>query len=109
MRRHEDGSQQIGIRVAEKLAAAGKGDDGLVVKVRITKFRLRSASSAFWLGAMAGADTVACTVEVTRDGETRPPFSTDTSSVMGGVIMPGTTTCFNRLANELANRIVAGV
>jgi hypothetical protein len=105
----QDGAQQIGIKVAEKLAAAGKGDGGLVVKVRITGFRLRSVSSALWLGAMAGADTVACTVEVSRGGETQPPFSTDTSSVMGGLIMPGTTTRFNRLANELANRIVAGV
>ena len=103
------GSNEVGSEVAQALASAGKADEGTVVKIRITRFRLRSGSSAFWLGVMAGADTIACDVEVERNGRSSHRFDTDTSTILGGLLMPGTVTRFNRLVRELAKRVAAGV
>ncbi len=103
------GSNHIGSEVAQALMNAGKNDGSTRLKIRITRYRLRSSSSAFLLGAMAGADTIACEVEVERNGASTNRFNTDTSTILGGLIMPGSTRRFNRLARELASRIAAGV
>ena len=103
------GAARVGTAVLQELTNVGKGDAGTVVKVRITRFRLRSGSSAFWLGAMAGADFIGCTVEVLQGSNSTHSFETDTSTILGGLIMPGPVTRFDRLVAELARRIAAKV
>jgi hypothetical protein len=103
------GAERVGTAVLQELSNAGKGDAETTVRVQITRFRLRSGSSAFWLGAMAGADIIACSVEVLQAGTVTKQFETDTSTIMGGLIMPGPVTRFNRLVAELARRIAAKV
>jgi len=105
----QGGSQRVGKEVMAALAGSGRAADGTTLKVEITTFRLRSSSSAFWLGAMAGADTIACIATVQKPGEAPRTFNTDTSTAMGGFIRPGSTNRFNRLVKELARRIVAGI
>ena len=48
-------------------------------------------------------------LDVERDGVETHSFATDTSTILGGVIMPGSTRRFNRLVAELAKRIAQGV
>jgi hypothetical protein len=103
------GAARLGTAVLRELAEAGKGAPGTFVKVQVTDFRLRSSSAAFWVGAMAGADTLACSVEVVKEGGVPRTFRTDTSTVLGGVVMPGSPTRFDRLVAELAHRIAEGV
>jgi hypothetical protein len=79
------------------------------LKITVTDFRLRSGSSGFWLGAMAGADMLAASVQVIRTGKVEKTFSTDTSTLVAGVIRPGSVERFNRMVNTLAQRIVAGI
>ena len=103
------GAARVGTAVLQELSSTGKRDAGTTVQVKITRFRLRSGSNAFWLGAMAGADIIACSVEVFQGGNSTHSFKTDTSTIMGGLIMPGPVTRFNRLVAELARRIAAKV
>ena len=103
------GAARVGTAVLQELSSAGKGDGGTTVQIQITRFRLRSGSSAFWLGAMAGADIIGCSVEVLQGGNSTHSFKTDTSTILGGLIMPGPVTRFNRLVAELARRIAAKV
>ena len=103
------GAERIGTAVLQELASASKEDANTTVQIRITRFRLRSSSSAFWLGLMAGADVIGCSVDVSKGGKLSHSFETDTSTIIGGLIRPGSLTRFNRLVAELARRIVAKV
>lgn len=104
------GSEKITNKVLEKLRAGG-GTTQLpnALNIRVTGFRLRSGSSGFWLGAMAGADRIEVAVEVVRGSAVTKKFSTDTSTAVAGVIRPGAVERFDRMVNTLAERIVAGI
>ncbi len=82
-----------------------KGD--VVLHINVTRFRLRSGSAAFWLGAMAGADTLAVDVVVERNGRNLDTFATDTSTALGGMVVPAPSQRINRMSKELARRIAA--
>ena len=104
------GSQKIATKVMEKLKLSGVGKQHLPDGLNITvdHFRLRSGSSGFWLGPMAGADMLRVSVEVVRGGAVVKTFATDTSTVIGGVIRPGAVERFDRMVNTLAQRIIDG-
>ena len=58
---------------------------------------------------MAGADTIAVSVDVRREGRVTKTFSTNTSTAIGGLIRPGSVERFDRMVNTLAQRIVDGI
>ena len=105
--------------IAEKVRAAvgealgprrgqhGEGD--LVLHIEIDHFRLRSGGSAFWLGAMGGADSIKVTVEVLRGDSPIKSYATDTSTVLGGIAYASPTRRSNRLVKTISERIVAGL
>jgi len=104
------GTKKITNKVLQKLWS-GVGERQLpdALNIRVTGFRLRSGSTGFWLGFMAGADRIEVTVEVVHTGATAKSFSTNTSTAVAGIIRPGAVERFDRMVNTLAERIVAGI
>jgi hypothetical protein len=104
------GTKKITNKVLQKLWA-GVGERQLpdALNIRVTGFRLRSGSTGFWLGFMAGADRIEVTVEVVHGSAAAKSFSTDTSTAVAGIIRPGAVERFDRMVNTLAERIVAGI
>jgi len=105
------GSQKIVAKVLEKLGTARLGADRSpdAVDITVLHFRLRSGSSGFLLGAMAGADKISVSVDVKRGSRVSKTFSTDTSTAVAGLIRPGSVERFNRMVETLAQRIVDGI
>jgi hypothetical protein len=104
------GTRKIANKVLQKLwSGGGKSQLPDALNIRVTHFRLRSGSSGFWLGPMAGADRINVTVEVVSGSATHKTFSTNTSTAVGWVIRPGSVERFDRMVNTLADRIVAGI
>jgi hypothetical protein len=104
------GTKKIANKVLQKLwSGVGKRQLPDALNIRVTSFRLRSGSTGFWLGPMAGADRIAVTVEVVHGSTAAKSFSTNTSTVVGGLIRPGAVERFDRMVNTLAERIVAGI
>jgi hypothetical protein len=104
------GSKKITNKVLQKLwSGVGKKQLPNALNIRVTGFRLRSGSTGFWLGPMAGADRIAVTVEVAHGSAAARSFSTDTSTAVGWVIRPGAVERFDRMVNTLAERIVSGI
>lgn len=105
------GAQKIAAKVLEKLAAARLKSDRSpdALDITVNHFRLRSGSTGFWLGAMAGADKIAVSVNVKHKGKVTKTFSTDTSTAVAGIIRPGSVERFDRMVNTLAQRIVDGI
>jgi hypothetical protein len=104
------GSRKIANKVLQKLWSGG-GESQLpdALNIRVTHFRLRSGSTGFWLGAMAGADRINVTVDVVSGSAATKSFSTNTSTAIAGIIRPGAVERFDRMVNTLADRIVAGI
>jgi hypothetical protein len=104
------GTRKIANKVLQKLwSGGGKSQLPDALSIRVTHFRLRSGSSGFWLGAMAGADRINVTVDVVSGSATPKTFSTNTSTAVGWVIRPGSVERFDRMVDTLADRIVAGI
>ncbi len=104
------GTKKITNKVLQKLwSGVGKRQLPDVLNIRVTGFRLRSGSSGFWLGFMAGADRIEVTVEVVSGSAATRSFSTNTSTAVAGIIRPGAVERFDRMVNTLAERIVAGI
>ncbi|MEE9609311.1 MAG: hypothetical protein V3U03_16345 [Myxococcota bacterium] len=105
------GSQKIATKVLEKLMLLGVGNQHLpdALNITVDHFRLRSGSTGFWLGFMAGADTLRVAVVVIRGGDVAKAFGTDTSTAVAGIIRPGAVERFDRMVNTLAQRIVDGI
>ncbi len=104
-----EGPRLIREGVESKLAAVGNLDPAgaLDVTIELDKFRLRSSASAFWWGAAAGVDQIIVTVRVSKNGEEVKSFSTNTSTVLGGIAYAGGGRRMQRLTDSLAERIVA--
>ena len=102
---------KINLAVSELLRANQRLDASApaTLAIVITHFRLRSWASAFWLGAMAGADRLGVEVRLEKDGNTLKEYRTETSSVLGGIIFAGAGHRFNRLLKTIAKRIVDGL
>jgi len=102
---------EVSTAVSDLLRTKGRLDASApaTLEIVITDFRLRSWASAFWLGAMAGADRLGVEVRVQKDGETLKQYRTDTSSVLGGIAYAGTGHRFDRLVKTIAKRIVDGL
>ncbi len=104
------GTKKITNKVLQKLwSGVGKRQLPDALNIRVTSFRLRSGSTGFWLGPMAGADRIAVAVEVVHDATAVRSFTTNTSTAVGGFIRPGAVERFDRMVNTLAERIVAGI
>jgi hypothetical protein len=104
------GTKKITNKVLQKLwSGDGKSQLPDALNIRVTGFRLRSGSTGFWLGFMAGADRIEVTVEVIRGGTATKSFVTNTSTAVAGIIRPGAVERFDRMVNTLADRIVAGI
>jgi hypothetical protein len=104
------GTKKITNKVLQKLwSGVGKRQLPDTLNIRVTGFRLRSGSSGFWLGFMAGADRIEVTVEVVSGSAATKSFSTNTSTAVAGIIRPGAVERFDRMVNTLAERIVAGI
>jgi hypothetical protein len=104
------GTKKITNKVLQKLwSGVGKRQLPNALNIRVTGFRLRSGSTGFWLGPMAGADRIAVTVEVVYGSAATKSFSTNTSTAVAGIIRPGAVERFDRMVNTLAERIVAGI
>ena len=88
-------------------APAGSGD--LDVEISVVGMRLRSVGSAIWWGVMAGADTLTVDVTVRRGSQTVETFQTGVSTMLGGFAFGGREVRVDRMVNELARRIVAGI
>ena len=104
------GTKKITNKVLQKLwSGVGKRQFPDALNIRVTGFRLRSGSTGFWLGFIAGADRIEVTVEVVRGSAAAKRFSTNTSTAVAGIIRPGAVERFDRMVNTLAERIVAGI
>jgi hypothetical protein len=104
------GSKKLTNKVLQKLwSGVGKKQLPDALNIRVTGFRLRSGSTGFWLGFMAGADRIEVTVEVVHGSAATRSFSTNTSTAVAGIIRPGSVERFDRMVNTLAERIVAGI
>lgn len=97
--------------VESRLGGSGRLDPSgdLELVIHLDTFRLRSSASAFWLGAMAGADRVVADVRVTRNGSEIRNFKTDTSTMLGGMFYASATRRTARLMKTLSERIVTGL
>jgi ribosomal protein L30E len=95
--------------VLDQLKAQNKYQSGGQVDLRIllTGFRLRSGSSAFWLGAMAGKDFASVNVDVIDNGNKVHSYSTDSSTLLGGIIKPAPSQRVNSVCKEVSKRIVS--
>jgi hypothetical protein len=76
------------------------------VRIVVTRFRLRSTATGFWLGGFAGADILDVTVTLARGGATVRTFDTGIGSLLGGLTGATASRRFNRIAKHLAGRIV---
>jgi hypothetical protein len=104
------GTRKLANKVLQKLwSGDGKTQLPDALNIRVTGFRLRSGSTGFWLGFMAGADRIDVTVEIIRGGASTKSFATNTSTAVAGIIRPGAVERFDRMVNTLAERIVAGI
>jgi len=81
-------------------------EGNITLHISLNNFRLRSGSSAFWLGPMAGADKVSVHVSVKQNGIELQAFDTNTSTALGGMVLPAPSQRINRMAKELSKRIV---
>jgi hypothetical protein len=95
--------------VMDQLKAQNKYQSGgqVDLKIRLTDFRLRSGSSAFWLGAMAGKDFAGVNVDVFDNGNKIHSYSTDSSTLLGGFIKPAPSQRINSICKEVSKRIVS--
>jgi hypothetical protein len=97
---------EVGLALAQR---GGMDDDGeLQMRITIDRFRLRSNQASIWLGSMAGADSIGVAVSIRRGDEAVKTFTTNTSSIQGGLAMPGRTVRLTRLISELARRVADG-
>ncbi|MEJ2611252.1 MAG: hypothetical protein P8179_14510 [Candidatus Thiodiazotropha sp.] len=94
--------------VKDRLQALKKYEEGgqVNLKIHLTGFRLRSGSSAFWLGAMAGKDFASVDVDVIQNGKKVGSYSTDASTVLGGFVKPAPSQRVNSVCKEISKRIV---
>lgn len=97
------------LRQALQARSAWSPEGELRLAVTLDDFRLRSNSANVWLGSMAGADYLGVEVAVEQQGQVVKTFATDTSSIQGGLMMPGRGQRLDRLVAELAKRIADGV
>ena len=74
--------------------------------VEVTSFRLRSTSSGFWLGAMAGADNLGVTVTLRQEKKSLSSFSASAKGLLAGFIKPSAGGRFQGLIELVAERIV---
>jgi hypothetical protein len=93
--------------LGERGALADNG--ALDVRVAINDFRLRSGSSAFWLGSMAGSDVLGVQVDVLKGGRVVRKFDTNAYTALGGVIYASPTTRANRLSKTVSIRVADGL
>lgn len=76
------------------------------LNVLISDFRLRSGGSAFWLGAMAGADRFAVHVKVVPDSGSGLEFKEGSGTVQGGFKKPDPRQRINHMSKDLARKIM---
>jgi hypothetical protein len=91
----------------ERLRASGKWDDGLSVTVDVQEFRLRTTAQVAWVGAMAGADYIAATVSVRRDGQVIKQEKISSTSIRGGMVGAKEQKRLDHVVDDFANRIAA--
>jgi hypothetical protein len=94
--------------VKEQLKAQNKYKSGgrVNLKIHLTGFRLRSGSSAFWLGAMAGKDFASVNVDVIQNGKKVGSYATDSATILGGIVKPAPSQRVNSVCKEISKRIV---
>ena len=73
------------------------------LKITVTKFRIRSGATVFWMGFMAGVDLIDAKVDVMENGQVIQTVSTGISSGFGGMSQ---TNRFNRLVDGLSRRVL---
>ncbi|MEE9342033.1 MAG: DUF4410 domain-containing protein [Gammaproteobacteria bacterium] len=93
--------------VLEEKGVMSSSENGVVLNINVSSFRLRSGASAFWAGAMAGADNIFVTVDAESNGAKLKTFKTDISTALGGLIAPSPSQRINRMSKALAKRIVS--
>jgi hypothetical protein len=74
------------------------------LRLRLTALRFRSGAASFWLGMMAGSDSIAVSGDLTRCGRVVREFPASASSVQGGLLRPSSTSRLAHLAAALATR-----
>jgi hypothetical protein len=97
------------LKLALEKRSAWSPEGELRVDVTLDHFRLRTNNANVWLGSMAGADSLSVIVSVAQQGQPLKTFDTNTSSIQGGLMMPGRTVRLQRLIVELAKRIADGI
>lgn len=100
--------------VAERIrrqvgGTAGVGQGDLSVDVKLIGMRLRGTGTAVWWGVMAGVDWMTVDVTVTRNGAQVKQFQTGVSTFLGGFVFGGREVRVDRMVDELARRIIAGI
>ncbi|MCK6557213.1 hypothetical protein L6Q96_21945 [Candidatus Binatia bacterium] len=102
-----NGLPRLRAAIEGELSKKGKLDENSprVLNVEITDFRLRSGALVFWLGIMAGVDTLDVGVQV-RDGE--QVVRSYTTGVGSSGIAGGLTSSsrFQPMADVVAERVV---
>jgi len=107
-------------RVGERLQQAITGvlsarsrydaENGVVsLHIMVNSLRLRSAASALMFGVMAGPDRLAVDVIVKQEGRIVKTYHTDTSTALGGLLLPAPTQRIERMVKTLSERIVLGL
>lgn len=86
-----------------RLQSAGKmADKGADLVVTVTDMRIRGTATVYWLGMMAGADTLIATVQVVANGKVVREFSADAGKWGPGIAGLSATGRVNRMCEELA-------
>lgn len=98
--------QRIQNELMQQLAADGRfgsmGETELALS--INSFRLRTQKAAHLYGAMAGADTLAVAVTVSRDNQTIKEFETGTSTALAKPKREADR--LDKMVAELARRVI---
>jgi hypothetical protein len=102
------GKQVFESRLIEDVTAAGllSPEADLELQVTIVAFRFRTGATSIWVGSMAGADRITVDVDVMQNDRSLGSFSTGTSSIKGGLLMPSSGARLRNLTYSLSERIV---
>jgi len=102
-----DGASRLARAVESELTRAGRFDrrSGRVLGLQVTRYRLRSGATVFWLGLMAGADVLDVRATV-RDGETVLKDYTTGAGTTGAFAGLDQVSRFEKLATAVAERVV---
>ena len=105
--RRVDGQSRLVRAIEAELGHSGKLDrqSGRLLEVQVTRYRLRSGATTFWLGVMAGADVLDVEATVRNEGQILKQYTTGAGTT-GAFAGLDQISRFEKLATAVSRRVV---